>query len=575
MKVESLTNTILCACLLSAFGVSSAQVYNATPSPVKLPIDYGRWPYPLHAEVSARMQELARKYPKRARAHNIGKSREGRDLWVIEISNLETGPGESKPGMWLDANPHPDELTGRIYLMYLVERLLATYDVDPEAKRMVDTRTFYVMPIFNVDASERILTRHPAWPGHNPDEQVGNDLNGDGYITQMRVKDDSQPDGYRYYMEDEKIDRERGGRRRRDPITGERELGDFNRNFSAEWRPDERGAGTRPFSVPAVRAMADFIINHENIFFHYNIHSGGGIRNYIVRPPMNHPYEFMPPEDNDFYVRVGAIWSKISNGGIMENNYYSFLYSTSQPDESGKQRGYVQTQHGFADDWAYMHQGLHSLTPESWSVGKDYNGDGYVTNTELLRWHEEEKGNQFFTSWQPYKHHVLGDIEIGGQRVSTLEFGFPPGLDKRLEKDCEVQYAFLMQVANLAPFLRITDLSSEKISNGEYRITAAIHNEGWLSTYVTRNAIKIQRDYPVVVRLETTGAALISGERVQNIGHILGKLAYLRDFAGGVDKSTRLVNWTIKPEGSGPVTAITVSASSPKAGQDRRTLTLE
>ena len=482
--------------LLATCGALSAQVYEVTKSPVDLSIDYGRWPYPLHAEVSANLQELARKYPKLARTHNIGKSREGRDLWVIEISNSETGPGESKPGLWLDANPHPDELTGRIYLVYLVERLLASYSVDPEAKRMVDTRTFYVMPIFNVDASEKILTRHPAWPGHNPAEQAGKDLNGDGYITQMRVKDGSGPDGYRYHMENDRVDSKRKNSRARDPITGDRELGDFNRNFSAEWRPEERGAGKRPFSVPGVRAMADFIINHKNIYFHYNIHSGGGIRNYIVRPPMNHPYEFMPPEDNDFYVRVGAIWSKLSRGGIMENNYYSFLYSTSRLDESGKQRGYTETQHGFADDWAYMHQGIHSLTPESWSVGRDYNGDGYVTDTELLRWHKEEKGNQFFTRWKPYKHPVLGDVEIGGQRSSTLEFGFPPGLDDRLEKDCEIQYAFLMQVANLAPSLRIKDLTFNMISKNEYRITAVIHNEGWLSTYVTRNALR----YNAIIR---------------------------------------------------------------------------
>jgi len=36
----------------------------------------------LYDEVIARFQELTRKYSKLARMHNIGKSGEGRDLWV-------------------------------------------------------------------------------------------------------------------------------------------------------------------------------------------------------------------------------------------------------------------------------------------------------------------------------------------------------------------------------------------------------------------------------------------------------------------------------------------------------------
>jgi hypothetical protein len=38
---------------------------------------------------------------------------EGRDRWVIEITNKDTGVGESKPAMWLDGNMHTDEVNGR------------------------------------------------------------------------------------------------------------------------------------------------------------------------------------------------------------------------------------------------------------------------------------------------------------------------------------------------------------------------------------------------------------------------------------------------------------------------------
>ena len=103
--------------------------------------------------------------------------------------------------MWMDGNLHPDELPGRRYLRSFYERLLSSYGKDPEVTRLVDTLTFYIIPILNPDAGEWFLTRQPSWPGHEPGRHVGKDLDGDGYITQMRVKDDSEPRGFVYYIE--------------------------------------------------------------------------------------------------------------------------------------------------------------------------------------------------------------------------------------------------------------------------------------------------------------------------------------------------------------------------------------
>jgi hypothetical protein len=42
----------------------------------------------------------------------------------------------------------------------------------------------------------------------------------------------------------------------------------------------------------------------------------------------------------------------------------------------------------------------------------------------------------------------------------------------------------------------------------------------------------------------------------------------------GEDRSTKTVEWTIEPTGSGPI-EITVEASAPKAGQDKKTITVK
>ena len=45
---------------------------------------------------------------------------------------------------------------------------------------------------------------------------------------------------------------------------------------------------------------------------------------------------------------------------------------------------------------------------------KDYNGDGNIDQTEMLRWDDEENDGLGFFEWKPAKHPVYGDIEIGG-----------------------------------------------------------------------------------------------------------------------------------------------------------------
>ena len=446
-------NLLFAALLLVALPAQAGQFASI---PEDVDFDFERWPYPLHQEVTDRLHELAEIYPNLARSHVIGKSRQGRDLVVLEITNFETGPGEEKPALWFDGNIHAVEVTGRQMMWYFAEAALASYGKDPVATRMLDTRTFYVMPIFDADGGETALTRHPSWPEHKPEEHNGKDLDGDGYITQMRVRD---PEGnyypswiderlmlqtrtrdggrwnfvpttledpadfeklaspesrYRVYREGQDLTRE---------VTDEREEPNFNRNWSAEWQRHEPGAGPYPFSLPEVRAVAEFTVTHPNIFFTYTIHSGGGARNYIVRPPMSHPFEYMPPEDNDFYTRLGAVWSWLSKGGVMNNNWYA------QEVKAGR---YGETMHGFSNDWAYMHVGIHSLLPEISGAGRDYDQDGYTTQYEILRWVDEEKDGVYFAPWTPYQHPELGEVEIGGYR------GLPQGIDDRLRFECEI-----------------------------------------------------------------------------------------------------------------------------------------
>lgn len=576
--------------------------------------NFSVWPYPLYQEVSTRLTELSRMYPKIARTYSIGQSSEGRDLLVIEITNIDTGPGDNKSGIWMDGNLHAGETIGRQICMYFIEKMLSSYGNNPEVTRFIDTKTFYIMPMFDVDGGERVLTTHPAWPGHIPQDHRGKDLDGDGYITQMRIRDPkgewySSPidsrlmlqvrdieGGYWNYVptdygdnfyfktripdigwhlikdpwewkegfEDSRVPYDQRyriyteGNSLEQGLSVDREPANFNRNWSAEWQPEEPGGGPFPFSLPEVYAVAKFITSHRNIFFYYNIHSSGAPRNYICRPPMNHPYESMPPEDNDFYTNLSAAYAAISNGCLMQNDLYSQYLMAGR---------YGDTAHGFSVDWAYMQVGIHALNPECTAAGKDYNGDGFVTQPETLRWNDEEKAGKYFAPWKPFAHLVLGEVEIGGWR------GLPAGIDERLEKECQIHYLLLLHIAGLSPHLQIQNLTSNLVSDGVYHIVATLQNEGWLSTYVTRNALKIRQDFPILAKIQVIGGEVVDGKPLKKVGHILGKLAYIWRWGRGADESTQTVEWKIKAKTIEPI-KISVEAWAHKAGKAQRAITI-
>ena len=53
--------------------------------------------YLTYDELTAALKKLAAAYPKLAKLESIGKSHEGRELWLMTITNFETGPDMDKP----------------------------------------------------------------------------------------------------------------------------------------------------------------------------------------------------------------------------------------------------------------------------------------------------------------------------------------------------------------------------------------------------------------------------------------------------------------------------------------------
>ena len=65
-----------------------------------------------YTEIYAHLDRLAAQWPELLTHEVIGHSVENREMRVYTLTNPSTGPGDSKPAMWVDANVHGNEMQG-------------------------------------------------------------------------------------------------------------------------------------------------------------------------------------------------------------------------------------------------------------------------------------------------------------------------------------------------------------------------------------------------------------------------------------------------------------------------------
>src|SRR6186997_3219979 len=151
-----------------------------------------------YAELTETLEAWAAAFPTLCSLESIGSSYEGRDIWLVTVTNLDTGPAHEKPALLVEAQIHAAELTATTAALHLVERLLHEYGTDERVTRALDTRTFYVVPRLSPDGAEVALAgkwvRSSVRPYPRVDAADGHheeDVDGDGRILLMRMKDEN------------------------------------------------------------------------------------------------------------------------------------------------------------------------------------------------------------------------------------------------------------------------------------------------------------------------------------------------------------------------------------------------
>ena len=70
-----------------------------------------------YQEITDILQAYVAEHPELASIESIGKTLEGRDIWVITVTDRKTGAPEDKPAFFTEGNIHAGEVTGCMTLI--------------------------------------------------------------------------------------------------------------------------------------------------------------------------------------------------------------------------------------------------------------------------------------------------------------------------------------------------------------------------------------------------------------------------------------------------------------------------
>ncbi len=571
-------------------------------------------------EMTEALKVLAEEHPSICELYSIGKSTAGRELWLMELTTKSTGDACDKPAVYVDGNTHSGEVTGKEVSLWMIKHLLEGYGRDDEITGLLDTRCFYILPCLNPDGAEIYLnTPYKRTGGGIPNPEFEwkeglyeEDVDGDGFITQMRVRDPNgdwkvsdedprilvkrEPDefgGVYYKIYGEGLIRGYDGGEIK--LAPSRWIGGTNRNWPERWKPESRAYGVDvPLDEPEARAQADFWRTHKNICGGLAYHTHGGI---IVRSSSAVGDEELDIRDIATYEFMGEMGTELTG----ESKYPSVGGNSALFTLDPK-----KPRVGTAKDFFFDIMGVYAWTYELWDFAghaglgnfKERGGIRFgrednrteEENLKLLKWNDEALDGDGFSEWTPRDHPQLGLVEIGGWK-DKFTWRNPP--DKFIEEECARAGTFMIAYASLTPLIDLK-VEKEALGSGLYKVTAVVRNDGFLPTNITEQSRKANIAKPVTVEVEHGGAVEgLMGLRKAELGHIEGRSDRLpgrfytnlgpkrdppgRYFGGmygqGGDKSLKAAQWLLRVKGG--KAEVTVVANSEKGGVLRKRVVLE
>lgn len=486
--------------------------------------------YHTHSEVNQFIQDISKKYPKLTKTVLVGKTEEGREIWALEINNPETGEADDKPAVYLDANIHGNEIQGSEVVMYFAEYLLGNNGKLDKITDQFNRNAYYMIPVVNADGRSHFMSDGNTSSSNRSiriakdddrdgkfDEDGYDDLDNDGSIVKMRIKDPNGKwttdkedprimvraakgeKGEYTMLGSEGIDNDNDGKLNED---NEGYL-DPNRVWGFDWKPDyiQRGAGLYPLSGVGLKAIAEYLRTKPNIMVVDAFHNAGGL---LLRGPGNRDQEPLPAEDIAVYNYIGSNGEKILPG---------YTHTTSVD-------GLYPT-YGDFKNYGYNILGAYSYVVELYIRGSETYSGSKDKNKKLSRVEQERERLKFndnvahgylFKEWEKYDHPQYGEVELGGWIKYSSRLEHPFMLMDMIHRNAS-QVLFS---GNQTPLVNMDIINKKSIGKGLTQIDVCLKNSNAMPT-LTMHSVK--KKLFVFDNLSISGVEVVAGGEITDLAN--------------------------------------------------------
>jgi hypothetical protein len=518
------------------------------------------------------MEQLQEKHPGVVSTTKIASSPGDRSLQIIRIGKHPETNQAAFPAVFVGANMdgnRPLATEGAIYLSELILADPANYE----------SLNWYILPLGNPDAANRYFQTPLVEGSRNDlptnddrdeltDEDGANDLNGDGWITKMRV---IHPDG-EWIISDsdprlmQKADPKKGEQGIYKVYTeGTDDDGDglYNEdgpggtnvgiNFPQLFRHYTAEGGLFPGSTPESYAIMKFVFEHPEIAMIVSF----GSTNWCYTPPKGgrkgeadlkkirlseRQARFMNMDPSRTYTLAELVESfraENPQSDIDESRMMGFLGlgAALNPQEGDllfyekyasdyktflKEQGVNEeriepapARDGSFELWGYFQVGVPVFSMDLWGLSKT---DSASAEEAMLDFVDSRPGNKGFAAWESYDHPTLGAVEIGGfvpYSCTTPPFEWTDSL-------LNLQVPWILKLAGELPDLQIYETKATAKGNGIYQLDIWVENRAFIP-FPTAMGSRNRQPAPAVLTLEGEHLEFISGFKRTPISRIGGK----------------------------------------------------
>jgi hypothetical protein len=495
--------------------------------------------YQDHSQISKKLEALGRQYPDLCSVRSLVKTTGGKDIWVVTIG---TGTRDDKPGIAVVGGIDGKYLIGRELALGFTEKILSNSS-EKEIRDLLAKVTFYIFPDVSPDASnqyfsglkyERSLNSRTTDDDRDFlfDEDPCEDLNKDGFITLIRIKDPagsfiesdedkrvmttadiSKGQTGNYLVYSEGTDNDKDGRFNEDGAGGV----NFNRNFTFNYEEFGPNAGLYPVSEPETRAVADFLYDRFNIYmviaFGPQDNLGQPMKASERPGTVQDQVQNQPPEQGMMRRERGRVTSILKTdelvNKLVSDKYHEITGLKGAPSAISEQGNFME--------WAYFHYGRYSFSTPGWWLTVD---KGKSAEAAFLKFADKMKLIDVFVPWTSIVHPDFPGktVEVGG--IKPFVAINPPA--DTMGDLISAHFKFITSISAMHPELEFLDVKIEDSGENIFRLSLKVHNKGLFATNTEAGEPNI---WTRIMRLSvepSAGQTILSGLKVQRVQRLQG-----------------------------------------------------